>query len=284
MEGLITKILSDKCYVKFGKEVVICGFRGKMRAQKLLPLVGDKVIINKEKRIIEKILPRRNTLRRPAVSNITQGLIIASLKKPDLDTNLIDKILVELEFNHIKPIICFTKADLLTTSEIRDLESAINYYKTLYPVYFNSEIKALKKIFKDEITVFIGQTGAGKSTLLNKLNPNLELKTGEISRALGRGRHTTRHVEIIEILDGLLLDTPGFSALEFPNMMQMEIRDAFIEFKNFPCPYRDCMHIKESDCKVKEAVNNNLIPVFRYQNYLDLVKTGSAEKYKRRQK
>ena len=282
MEGLITKILSDKCYVKINKEVVVCGIRGKIRSQKLLPLVGDKVIINKEKRIIEKILPRKNELRRPAVCNITQGLIIASLKKPDLDTNLIDKILVELEFNSIKPVICFTKADLLSVAEINNIESIINYYKTLYPVYFNSDIKSLKKIFKDEITVFIGQTGAGKSTLLNKLNPSLELKTGEISLALGRGRHTTRHVEIIEILGGSLLDTPGFSALEFPNMMQKEIRDAFIEFAKFPCPYRDCMHIKESDCEIKKAVEASLIPRFRYENYLDLVKTGSDKEYKRR--
>ena len=282
MEGLITKILSDKCYVKINKEVVVCGIRGKIRSQKLLPLVGDKVIINKEKRIIEKILPRKNELRRPAVCNITQGLVIASLKKPDLDTNLIDKILVELEFNSIKPVICFTKADLLSVAEINNIESIINYYKTLYPVYFNSDIKSLKKIFKDEITVFIGQTGAGKSTLLNKLNPSLELKTGEISLALGRGRHTTRHVEIIEILGGSLLDTPGFSALEFPNMMQKEIRDAFIEFAKFPCPYRDCMHIKESDCEIKKAVEASLIPRFRYENYLDLVKTGSDKEYKRR--
>ena len=282
MEGLICKILSDKCYVKVNKEVVICGFRGKMRAQKLLPLVGDKVIIDKEKRIIEKILPRKNTIRRPAVANITQGLIVASLKNPDLDTNLIDKILVELEFNSIKPVICFTKSDLLSKEECQSINDIINYYKTIYPVYMNTEIDKIKKIFKGEITVFIGQTGAGKSTLLNRLDTNLKLATGEISMALGRGKHTTRHVEIIEILDGMLLDTPGFSALEFPNMMQNEIRDAFIEFKEYPCPFRDCMHIKENDCRVKDAVSKGNIPEFRYQNYLDLVKTGNKEEYKRR--
>ena len=262
MEGLITKILSDKCYVKNDKEVVVCALRGKFRAQKLLPLVGDKVIIDKEKKVIEKILPRKNTIRRPAVSNITQGLIVASVKKPDLDTNLIDKILVELEFNSIKPVICFTKLDLLDKDELDSVLKIINYYKTIYPVYLNNEIESIKKIFKNEITVFIGQTGAGKSTLLNKLDISLELKTGEISEALGRGKHTTRHVEIIEILDGMLLDTPGFSALEFPNMMQNEIRDAFIEFANFPCPYRDCMHIKENDCNVKKAVMNGIFPNF----------------------
>ena len=282
MEGLIVKILSEKCYVKINEEVVSCGFRGKIRAQKLLPLVGDKVIIDKEKGIIEKILPRKNRLRRPNVANITQGLIVASLKKPDLDTNLIDKILVELEFNSIKPIICFTKKDLLKDDELQKLNEIINYYKKLYPVYYNDNINDIKKIFKDEITVFIGQTGAGKSTLLNKLDHNLELKTNEISAALGRGKHTTRHVEIIDILDGFLLDTPGFSALEFSNMMQIEIRDAFIEFRNFPCPYRDCMHIKEIDCMVKRAVEDGKIAEFRYQNYLDLVKTGNTFAYKRR--
>ena len=282
MEGLITKILSDKCYIKTNEEVVICGIRGKLRTQKLLPLVGDKVIINKEKRIIEKILPRINTIRRPSVANITQGLIVASVKNPDLDTNLIDKILVELEYNSIKPIICFTKLDLLSEDELEAVLEVINYYKKIYPVYFNTEISHIKNIFKDEITVFIGQTGAGKSTLLNKLDSSLELKTGEISMALGRGKHTTRHVEIIEILDGMLLDTPGFSALEFPNMMKNEIRDAFIEFSNYPCPYRDCMHIKEEDCNVKKAVSEGNIPEFRYQDYLDLVKTGNNSEYQRR--
>ena len=282
MEGLITKILSDKCYVKTNEEVVICGIRGKLRTQKLLPLVGDKVIINKEKRVIEKILPRRNTIRRPSVANITQGLIVASVKNPDLDTNLIDKILVELEYNSIKPIICFTKLDLLEENEMETILEVINYYKKIYPVYFNTEVDRIKNIFKNEITVFIGQTGAGKSTLLNKLDITLELKTGEISMALGRGKHTTRHVEIIEILDGMLLDTPGFSALEFPNMMKDEIRDAFIEFRDFPCPYRDCMHIKEEDCNVKKAVSEGKIKEFRYQDYLDLVKTGNNSEYQRR--
>ncbi len=282
MEGLIVKILSDKCYVKTNKEVVVCNLRGKFRIQKLLPLVGDKVLINEKEKVIEKVLPRRNEIRRPPVSNITQGLIIASVKNPNLDTNLIDKILVELEYNRIKPIICFTKLDLLNKEELNTCMEVINYYQKLYRVYLNTEIDKIKKIFKNEVTVFIGQTGAGKSTLLNKLDANLSLKTGEISMALGRGKHTTRHVEIIEMLDGMLLDTPGFSALEFPNMMQEEIRDAFIEFKDYPCPYRDCMHIKENDCNVKKAVLDGNIPEFRYQNYLDLVKTGNTSEYQRR--
>ena len=282
MEGLIIKILSDKCYVKINKEVVVCGIRGLFRMHKLLPLVGDKVLVDLNKKVIVKILPRKNQIKRPEVANITQGLVVASLKEPDLDTNLIDKILVELEYNRIKPIICFTKKDLLSEDEWKNIKKIIEYYQTLYPVYYNDDLENLKKIFKKEITVFVGQTGSGKSSLLNKLDSSLELKTGEISLALGRGKHTTRHAEIIEILDGMLLDTPGFSALEFSDMMQDEIRDAFIDFSNYPCPFRDCMHIKEEECAVKKAVNEGKIMEFRYQNYLDIVKFGSKEEYKRR--
>ena len=283
MEGQIYKILSDKCYVKVNEEVVICSLRGKFRTFKLLPFVGDKVVIDKEKKVIEKILPRKNEIRRPPVSNITQGLIVASLINPNLDTNLIDKILVELEFNSIKPVICFTKKDLLSDQKWKEIEEVIKYYQTIYPVYFNDDINNMKKIFKDNVTVFIGQTGSGKSTLLNRLNPDLKLQTGEISMALGRGKHTTRHVEIIDMLDGSLLDAPGFSSLEFPNMLKKEIRDAFIEFEKYPCPYRDCMHIKEDKCSVKDAVKEGKIALFRYNNYLNLQETAFDDKdsYKR---
>ena len=282
MEGLIIKILSDKCYVKCTKGVVICNLRGKMRYYKLLPLVGDKVIINEKEKVIERILPRKNEIRRPSVCNITMAIVVASLKKPALDTNLIDKILVELEYNRIKPVLCFTKKDLLSDDELKNLQEIVNYYKTLYPVYYNDELSKIKRIFKDEITVLVGQTGAGKSTLLNRLNANLSLETGEISEALGRGRHTTRCVTLFEMFDGMVLDSPGFSALDFSNMMQYEIRDAFIEFSRYPCPYRDCMHIKETECNVKKAVREGKIKEFRYQNYLDLIKSGNKEEYKRR--
>ena len=208
--------------LKIKEEVVICGIRGKLKMEKLLPLVGDKVIIDPKNMVIEKILPRKNELVRPRVSNVTIGLIVQSLKEPELDTNLIDKILVELEFNNIKPIICFTKKDLLNKEEYDNLLPIINYYNKLYPIYFNDEIQKIKKIFHNEITVLIGQTGAGKSTLLNKLNANLSLKPGEISKALSRGKHTTRHVSMLPLLGGFVLDSPGFSALDFNNMTEIE--------------------------------------------------------------
>ena len=284
MEGLIIKILNDKCFVKIDREVIICTIRGKFRLQRLLPLVGDKVIINKEKKVIEEILPRKNEIKRPPVSNITQALVVTSFVNPEFSTNLIDKLLVELETNNIKPIICLTKLDLIK-DDINKYKDILNYYKKIgYKVYRNDNLDELKEIFRNEITVFIGQTGSGKSTLLNLLNPDLGLKTGEVSDALGRGRHTTRHIEIIEMYDGMVLDTPGFSALEFDDMLKEEVRDAFIEFKNYPCPYRDCMHIDEVECSVKQAGKDGQISKFRYDNFLKLQEKAlkKRDEYKRK--
>ena len=251
----------------------------------MLPLVGDKVIFDKEKRVVEEILPRRNSIRRPPVSNISQAIIVTSLVCPDFSTNLIDKLLIELEFNNIKPFICLTKKDLINDDEFNKIIDDIKYYEKIgYKVFYNTELDDIKKIFKNEVTVLVGQTGAGKSTLLNKLMPELNIKTGEVSEALGRGKHTTRHIEIYDLFDGKLLDTPGFSALDFQNMTKKEVRDSFIEFKNFPCPYRDCLHINESECNIKKAVNDGLITKFRYDNYLTLVDSAlkNSDEYKRK--
>lgn len=285
MEGLITKILSNQCYVKTDKEVIVCTMRGKFRAMQVLPFVGDRVIIDTKKRVIMEILPRKNEIRRPPVSNITQAVIVTSFVNPDFSTNLIDKILIELEFNKIKPIICLTKKDLLSDSQLSNYQETINYYQSIgYPVYYNDDLDKLTKIFKNEITVFIGQTGAGKSTLLNKLMPDLNLKTGEVSLALGRGRHTTRHIEIFELFGGMILDTPGFSALEFNNMTKQEVRDSFVEFKNYPCLYRDCLHTNEEECVIKKCVLEGKILQSRYDNYLKLLEDALLErdKYKRK--
>ena len=154
--------------------------------------------------------------------------------------------------------------------EIRDIQA---YYKKIgYEVYDNTDIK-LKDIFKDKITVFAGQSGAGKSSLLNMLDNSLNLEIGEVSIALGRGRHTTRHTELIEVLDGLIADTPGFSALDFNGMSKEDIRDNFIEFNEYKeyCEYKDCMHLNEKKCAIKENVENKIILNSRYENYLKFI-------------
>lgn len=272
MQGTVIKAISNNFYVKVDEDVIICTQRGVLKKNKTLPLIGDKVIIDKEKRVIEKILPRKNEILRPNVSNIDNGLIVTSLKHPNLDLNLLDKLLVELEINKIKPIICLTKKDLLTPAEFSKYESIINYYRKIgYQVFYNTDLTLIKKELIGKITVFMGQTGAGKSTLLNNLF-KMNLKTGEISLALGRGRHTTRVVEIIEIGDIKVLDTPGFSSLSFLNYNLESVKNAFIEFKNYPCLYKDCNHDKESECNLKKAVNNNLVLKSRYENYLNFKK------------
>lgn len=152
------------------------------------------------------------------------------------------------------------------------MNQTLDYYKKLgYQVIFNDEIYLIKNLLRGKTSVFTGQTGAGKSTLLNQLNPSWSLETGEVSTALGRGRHTTRVVELFQINDGKVLDTPGFSALDFSLYDKDKIRDAFIEFRKYPCIYQDCMHQKEAECMVKKAVNDNNIIRSRYNHYLRFI-------------
>lgn len=272
MEGQIIKIVSDLHIVSYKNEDYDCKCRGKIRHDKVTPKVGDYVRFDPEKKIIEEVLPRKNTFQRPSVSNIDQAFIITSLRLPDFSLNLLDKLIVLMELHNVEPIICITKRDLLTEEELEDIDSYLNYYKKIgYKVIYNTQIDDIKSMLKNKTSVFTGQTGAGKSTLLNKLNNDLDLKTGEVSIALGRGRHTTRVVELFEMYGGKVLDTPGFSALDFYEEDKEKIRDAFIEFKNFPCIYKDCMHTNEEECQVKVAVNENNIIRTRYENYLKFI-------------
>ena len=271
MQGKIIKIISND-YTVLSDKLYTCKVRGKFRNLKITPLVGDNVIFDKDNKYITDILNRKNELIRPNVSNIDQVFILVSVKNPDLDLYLLDKLICQIEYNNIKPIICFTKLDLI--DNIENINKLKEYYTSIgYNVFYNNEIEEIKKIFKDKVTVFTGQSGSGKSTLLNKLNINLNLETNEISYALGRGKHTTRHTELISMLDGLVADTPGFSSLDLSSIPKSDIRDNFIEFNLYrdKCKYRDCMHIKEDTCKIKEEVDNNILKS-RYDNYIKLLK------------
>lgn len=274
MKGLIIKNISNDYLVKTNKGEFLCKARGKFRNDKITPLVGDKVEIDEINNIILNIEKRKNSLIRPSVSNIDQALIVTSVKSPDFSTNLLDKLLVIISYNNIEPIICLTKLDLLNNKEKDTIKKYIDYYKNIgYKVITNENKRNFKTIFKDKITVLTGQSGAGKSSLLNMLDKNLELKTNEISKALGRGKHTTRHTELYEINDGFVVDTPGFSAIDLSNITKVAIRDNMKEmFDNLDsCKYRDCMHIKEDGCEVKRKVNNNEIIESRYNNYKSFI-------------
>ncbi len=273
MVGKIIKQISNDYTVKVDNNLYVCKARGKFRNLCITPLVGDNVEIDEKNNYILNILERKNELVRPSISNIDQAVIVTSVKIPDFSSNLLDKLLNIIEFNNIKPIICFTKLDLLNTDELKYIEVIQKYYKKIgYEVYNNAD-SSLKEIFKNKITVFAGQSGAGKSSLLNRLDSNLNLEIGEVSIALGRGRHTTRHTELIEVLGGLIADTPGFSALDFKDMKNTDIRDNFIEFNYYKsaCEYKDCMHVNETKCGVKENVKNKNILKSRYDNYLKFI-------------
>ena len=269
MKGQITKILSNLYFVTTNNKEYKCHSRGRFRNDNITPVVGDYVIFDEKENYILEIEPRINSLDRPLVANITQALIVTSVKKPDFSTNLLDKLLVICECNNIKPIICLTKLDLLNKDELSEIKKYIKYYKKIgYKVLTNKNLFRLKKVFKNNTTVFTGQTGAGKSTLLNKLDKSLDLETGEISKALGRGKHTTRHVELHSLFKGKVLDTPGFSDIDTTKYTKEQIRDSFIEFNKYSCPFKDCFHIKEQECEVKNNLKYKNILDSRYDNYV----------------
>ncbi len=279
MKGQIIKISSDLCFVSYENEIYPCKSRGLFRKEHITPVVGDYVLFSKDKKLIEKILDRKNVFQRPKVSNIDQAFLITSLKEPDFSLNLLDKFIVLMEINHVKPIICITKCDLVDKEELKRIKEVLKYYENLnYIVVYNTELDKIKELLKNKTSVFTGQTGAGKSTLLNKLNPNWDLETGEVSVALGRGKHTTRVVELFEFLGGKVMDTPGFSSLEFKDYTKEDIKNSFIEFKKYPCPFKDCSHTNEKECVVKQQVSSNNILESRYFNYLNFIGDGKFEK------
>lgn len=268
MEALIIKNISDLYIVKCNNEIYKCKAKGLFRKVGVTPTVGDKVIVDEKKMVITDILNRKNILVRPPIANVDIAIIVMSVVNPSFSTNLVDKLINIIEYNNIKPILCLSKLDLLLDK--KEINGYINYYKSIgYEVLLNTEKDRIRELLKDKITVITGQSGVGKSTLLNMLDSSLELKTNEISYALGRGKHTTRHVELINLFDGLVADTPGFSSLSFLGMKKEDIKDNFIEFSKYSdkCRYKDCMHLKEDDCEVKRMVDRGAILESRYENY-----------------
>ena len=275
MIGKIIKNISNDYTVLANDNLYVCKSRGKFRNLNITPLVGDNVIFDEKNKYILEIQPRKNFLVRPPVANIDNCVIITSLKEPDFSSNLLDKLLTIVEFNNIKPIICFTKLDLLNDKELETINNYMKYYEKIgYTVTNNQNKQEILSLIKDKVTVFTGQSGVGKSSLLNILDKNLELKTNDISYALNRGKHTTRHTELFEVCEGFLVDTPGFSCVDFNDMTKLDIRDNMNEmFDNLHnCKYRDCLHIKEDGCYVKKLVEEKEILESRYENYKNFLR------------
>ncbi|MCM1053414.1 MAG: ribosome small subunit-dependent GTPase A [Ruminococcus sp.] len=272
-KGRIIKNISNDYTVLSDNNIYVCKARGKFRNNKITPLVGDIVEFNANDKYIMNILPRSNELKRPSVSNIDIALIITSLKKPNLSLNLLDKELSSIILSKIEPVICFTKLDLGNNEDLKELTKIREYYGKLgIKVFTNRELDKLTFYLKNKYVVLTGQSGAGKSTLLNKLDSSLNLKEGSISEALNRGKHTTRHTEFYQVKGIFIADTPGFSSLDLSEYENLDIRDSFLEFKNYPCEFKDCMHIKEENCEVKRMVQEGEIMPSRYDNYCSFIK------------
>jgi ribosome biogenesis GTPase / thiamine phosphate phosphatase len=281
-EGKIIKALSGFYYVLSDGEVFQCRGRGVFRKNKITPLVGDEVVFqaeNKTDGYIMEIRERKNELIRPPIANIDQAILVFSAVEPDFSPGLLDRFLVLIESKEIRPIIVISKMDL-TDDKTKPLveKYAGDYRKIGYEVIETSAITkdgiyALLPHLEGRISVFAGQSGVGKSSLLNALRPDLQLKTNDISTHLGRGKHTTRHVELIEIGGGLVADTPGFSSLEFNEIEMEQLSLCFPEFRELAheCKFRGCTHIAEPKCAVKEALEAGEIQAYRYEHYLSFV-------------
>ncbi|GAA0121493.1 MAG: ribosome small subunit-dependent GTPase A [Clostridium argentinense] len=274
MGGVIVKGIGGLYYVNVNGEIYKCKARGKFRYNNLTPMIGDNVEISIEKdsASIEKIYERKTELIRPAVANVTQAFVVFAFKHPDLNKDLLNKFLLLCEYNGLKAVVCFNKMDLVyeDKSSIKDeLESA--GYEVLYLEAKNNKgLDQLREKIKGNISVFCGPSGVGKSTILNNFIGREVMQTGEISDKLKRGKHTTRHSELIELEDGFLVDTPGFSSLELDFINKEQLQYCFKEFDEYrdECKFNNCVHYKEPKCGVKNAVERGKIHKSRYEFYI----------------
>lgn len=268
LKGIIVKNISNAYTVLANNQRINCTPRGKFRNEKKTPLVGDECIIDEQNKYILELLPRKNELKRPSVCNVDFCLIVTSMKSPDYNALLLDKEISLSLLSKIPPVLYFSKVDLLTKEEKEKYFLLKKMYQDIgFPVFEAETIKELCNFLQKKIVVLTGQTGAGKSTLIKKIAPELDIKTNEISKALNRGKHTTRHTEIYDVLGIWFCDTPGFSSLNLDGYTKEEIKNSFPEFQEYTCKFRDCIHIKEQSCAVKEALEKGAINQSRYESY-----------------
>ncbi|ADH99204.1 ribosome small subunit-dependent GTPase A [Salisediminibacterium selenitireducens] len=280
-KGRIIKALSGFYYVESDEGIVQCRARGNFRNRKITPYVGDWVEYEAENHTDGYILAideRENQLVRPPVANVEQAVLIFSVEDPKFSPVLLDRFLVHVEANGIEPLICMSKTDLNHDGIREELEyfedayTRIGYRVLRTSIYLEETIEQLKPYLTDRVSVFAGQSGVGKSSLLNILKPGVEIKTDETSKSLGRGKHTTRHVELIPLNEGgYVADTPGFSSLDFTGIEAIHLGDCFPEFQELShdCKFRGCQHINEPKCRVKAAVDEGQVTKERYEHYVE---------------
>ena len=279
MKGKIIRGISGFYYVHTGKTgVYTCKAKGIFRKLQIKPLVGDEVelsVLEEEKKEgnVDKILPRKNTLIRPAVANIDQALVIFAAVKPQPNFNLLDRFLIMMQQQELPCILCFNKTDLITAEEREKIRRI--YEPGGYRILFTSTkdgtgLSELRALLQGRTTTVAGPSGVGKSSLINLLQPKVQMETGEISKKIERGRHTTRHSELIRIAEQTyIMDTPGFSSLSLFNLEKEQLCSFYPEFEQYAhaCRFQGCVHVQEPDCAVKEALSEGKIDPIRYENY-----------------
>lgn len=271
----IIKGIGGFYYVRTADGIVECKARGSFRNKKMKPLVGDYVDISineNAENTIDAILPRKNALIRPPIANIDCLIIISSMVTPAPNTFVIDKLCAVCELKEIEPIILFNKTDMLDGSHLAEIYRHAGFESFCVSAKTGEGIEALKAVLKGKTAVFTGNSGAGKSSLLNRLNPDLNLQTGEVSEKLGRGRHTTRSSEIFSLCGGEVVDTPGFSSLEIEKLQAVLKEDLPYCFREFvpllgTCQFTSCAHLKEKGCAIKAALDAGEIEPSRYESY-----------------
>lgn len=290
MQGKIIKGIAGFYYVHVERgHVYECKAKGVFRKDKQKPLVGDNVeldILDEEKKLghIAAILPRKNDLIRPAVANVDQALIIFAVTKPEPNFNLLDRFLILMEQKELPCIICFNKQDLFSEEEKKELSQI--YENAGHKVLFSSAlyeqgIEEIKELLQGKTTTVAGPSGVGKSSIINRLQPGVQMETGEISEKIERGKHTTRHSEIIPVNENTyLVDTPGFSSLLLFDLEKEELAQFYYEFLKYEpeCKFIGCSHTHEPVCGVKKALDEGLISQTRYKNYCLLYEELAAKK------
>lgn len=286
LEGLILKALSGFYYVETEGGVLECRARGKLRLGDISPLVGDRVAVTDAENgrgVLSEILTRKNFFVRPAVANLDQMVIIASESIPVTDPFLIDRLIAIAQLRGCDALIVINKCDIEGSGNLRRIYRDAGYRTLNVSAVTGEGIEELADEVKGKISVFTGNSGVGKSSILNALEPGLHILTGEVSRKLGRGRHTTRHVELFKLKNGAIVaDTPGFAAFDAQeDLLDKErLQHAFIEFTPYleGCRFRDCRHLKESGCAVLAAVEAGRIHPSRHQSYLRLYEQANKIK------